>query len=61
MAKKKVSPGVAMAALRMTKMTPQQRSKVARHAVNVRWAMYRAKKAVERKKINALVRARKAA
>ena len=44
MAKKKVSIGVAMAALRMVKMTSQERSDIARAAVNVRWANYRAAK-----------------
>ena len=42
--------GTAMAALRMVKMTPEQRSEVARKAVNVRWANYRAaKRAAARK------------
>ena len=48
--------GTALAALRMVKMTPEQRSEVARKAVNVRWARYRAAKKMARKP-----RARKAA
>ena len=36
---------VAMAAKRMTTMTPERRSEVARHAVQVRWAKAKAKKA----------------
>jgi len=49
MAKKKLTAGAAMAALRMVKMTPAQRSEVARNAVNVRWAIYRARKTAARK------------
>jgi len=56
MAKKKLSVGGAMAALRMIRMTPEERSEVARKAVNVRWARYRAAKKMARKP-----RARKAA
>jgi hypothetical protein len=55
MAKKK-SIGQSMAALRMVRMTPEQRSEIARKAVNVRWERYRARKAAARK-----IRARKAA
>jgi hypothetical protein len=56
MAKKKLSVGGAMAALRMVRMTPEERSEVARKAVNVRWARYRAAK-----KAACKTRARKAA
>ena len=50
MAKKKLSVGGAMAALRMVRMTPEERSEVARKAVNVRWERYHAeKKAAARK------------
>ena len=38
-----------MAALRMVRMTPEERSEVARKAVNVRWARYRAAKKAARK------------
>lgn len=42
--------GAAMAALRMVRMTAEERSDIARRAVNVRWANYRAaKRAAARK------------
>ena len=44
MAKKKMSIGQAMAALRMTRMTPEARREVARNAINTRWDRYRAAK-----------------
>ena len=56
MAKKKMSIGQAMAALRMTRMTREARREVARNAINTRWDRYRAAK----EKANA-ARKRKAA
>jgi hypothetical protein len=44
MAKEKRSVGQIMADLRMVRMTPEQRSEVARNAVNVRWERVRAAK-----------------
>jgi len=57
MAKEKRSVGQIMADLRMVRMTPEQRSEVARNAVNVRWARVRAAK----KKAARKPRARKVA